>query len=280
MNFKKRASKSVALALVGLTVVIPAINNVSAMEKQQNTIDGVSSITEGVEEESENISEEEFERKVEELNIYTTEESETIVLEKLDKIEQEGFKYEKNKGLSDEEIDKRYAEISEKYDLFEKVSEEDEEFILAYQNIFKPINQESKSIETRGIDQNKTIKTVQKASQGVTAKVSGSLRHKGGSAWNFKNSYGGSVYFNIVGGASKVRKVTGQIIHEAWGIAGEGGVIKVYDGKIEYVKDKAPFAQSYVNRDQPYTAYVSAMKTYAYMIIDHSAGQFDITAGV
>ena len=46
------------------------------------------------------------------------------------------------------------------------------------------------------------------------------------------------------------------------------------------IKTQPPFAKSYVDRDQAYTAYVTAMKTYAYMIIDHSNGQFNITAGV
>lgn len=280
MSLKKKVSKSIALTLVGSTFMIPMLSSVSAMENQYPNVD---SINNGVIKESKSISDEEFEKKVKELDIHTTKESKNIILQKLEKIKQEGFEYESNKDLSAEEIEKRYTEINEKYDLFEKVSEEDEEFLIAYQNIFEPINNQNQyeqNINARGLNQNKPIKTVQKASMGVTARVSGSLRQKGGSAWNFKNSYGGSVYFNIVGGASKVRKVTGQIKHEAWGIIGEGGVAKVYDGQIEYVKTKAPFAQSYVDRDQPYTAYTSLMKTYAYMIIDHSGGQFNVSAGV
>ncbi len=276
MFFKKRASKNIVLGLVGISI-LALFNSVSAMENKDDVITE-SGITN---KEGDYISEdEEFEKKVDELNILTTEEAKNIIIQKLDKIKKEGFKYESNKNLSDAEIDERYTNISKKYNLFERVSEEDEEFLIAYQNIFKPINEDKEINHTRGIDQNKAIKTVQKSSLGVTARVSGSLRQKGASAWNLKNSYGGSVYFNIVGGASKVRKVTGQIRHEAWGIAGEGGFLKVYDNHIEYIKTQPPFAKSYVDRDQPYTAYVTAMKTYAYMIIDHSNGQFNITAGV
>lgn len=39
MNFKKRASQSIALALVGVTIATPMLNTVSAMEKDLVTKD-------------------------------------------------------------------------------------------------------------------------------------------------------------------------------------------------------------------------------------------------
>ena len=44
MSFKKRATKSIALALVGITVVIPMLNSVSALENNKNSVDNLNVI--------------------------------------------------------------------------------------------------------------------------------------------------------------------------------------------------------------------------------------------
>lgn len=251
-NFIK---KSIMMCLVGTIVSVLTINSYAS------SVD--------------NSSEDIFQQKVDELDIRTTEESKSIINDWISEIEENGFKYKVNENLSQDEIDKRYNEISEKYDVFEKLSNEDAEFIVAYKDSFSSIE----NMNSRAIDVTSTLKTTQRSVGGVTARVSGKIWHKGGSAWSLKNSYGGNVNFNIVGGASKVRKVTGQIRHEAWGVVGENGIVKVYNDKIEVVKTKAPFAKTNLARTEYYTAYVGIMKTYAYMIIDYSGGQFHVAAG-
>lgn len=211
-----------------------------------------------------------------EVDLHTSEEGTKIADNWEQNIKENGFKYDINKNLSQDQIEKRYNEISEKYDLYELLSNEDSEFMIGYRDKIDLFNTQENTMLRAGINQNRNIKTVKKSQGGVTAQFSGSLFHKGGSAFGFSQYYGGNLYLKILGGASKVTSVKGIIYHEAWGIAGEQGVIKVYNDNIQYTKSKAPFASSRMDRSQHYTAYVTLMKTYSKMIVNHKGGSFEL----
>ena len=55
MSFKKRATKSIALALVGVTIATPMLNTASAMENQTNNLQKIEN-TEIINENGEDIS--------------------------------------------------------------------------------------------------------------------------------------------------------------------------------------------------------------------------------
>lgn len=251
MSFKKKIMKFNSLALASLIVALPVISNaneVNSNEQLANTNE-VSS--------SEQLNENE------------------VIENRIKEIKDNGFKYEINKNLSEDEIYKRLEDIDSKYDLYEPCSPEDSEFILGYQDTFGK-NSDTQNESTFAINQNMPIRTVKKSAYGVTAQFSGSIFQRGAHGLtNLSNEYGGKLYLKILGGASKVNQVKGEIFHTAWGLAGPDGLIwKVYDNKVTYTKSKAPFASSVMDEIVHYRAATGAMSTYAKMTVYADGGSF------
>ena len=196
-------------------------------------------------------------------------------------ISDKGFKFEENKNLSLDEIKERMLDIDKKYELNDALSKSDSEFIIGYYDILNELMSNQDQIYTRGINVNTPIKTVKKTVSGVTAQLSGSLKHSGGTV-NMSNSFGGTLSFKILGGASKVTKVTGTIYHSGYGLIGSNGVIgKVYDGKITESWSSAPFAShSFYNRTKNYSALIVLMSTHAEMVVKTNTTSFDLQGGI
>lgn len=192
-----------------------------------------------------------------------------------------GFKFKENENLSLEEIKQRMLEIDAKYEVNEILSKSDSEFIIGYHDILSKLIGNQNQLSKRAINKNASIKTVKKTVDGVTAQLSGSIKHSGGTT-NMNNSFGGTLYFKILGGASKVKSVTGTIYHSGYGLLGSDGVIgKVYSGEITETWTSAPFAsKSFNNRTKNYSALIVLMSTHAEMVVKTNNTTFDLQGGI
>lgn len=246
--FMKRIKKSVALALVAVTISGPMFSRALANE-------GINQ------------------------NNLTIERQEEIITEYQENFDEEGFKFKENESLNDQEISERLIKMSKEYELNEVLTGADSEFIIAYGNF---MNSKSENTETRAINTNKAIKTVKDTKSGITAQLSGSLMQKGGyGITNLNNTFGGNLSLRILGGASKVNTVTATIYHSGFGLIGSNGLIgKVYDDNISDSWSKAPFASNTLNRTRNYTAGIMAMSTHCEMVINGAGTSFDLQGGI
>lgn len=246
--FMKKIKKSIAMALVAVTVSAPALSRVSADEVAHQ-------------------------------NDLPIERQEEIITEYKETLDEKGFTFQENENLSDEEISERLMNMSKEYQLNEALSESDSEFIVAYGDFKNP---KAENGESRAINQNKAIKTVKKTQSGITAQLSGSLKQNGGyGITNLNNTFGGNLSLRILGGASKVNKVTGTIYHSGFGLIGSNGIIgKVYDGNISDSWSKAPFASNTLNRTKNYTAGIMSMSTHCEMVVNGVGTSIDLQGGI
>lgn len=125
--------------------------------------------------------------------------------------------------LSQKEVNEKFEEINEKYDIEEEFSKRDQAFVKMYA---EPINDESNNIKpmaTESVSESKT-------KNGVTVKVNGTLDINNQGVIN--QSFGANLKTRTTKGASKVNSVKTEVEHNAYGIIGSGGIGKTYTGKL------------------------------------------------
>lgn len=200
-------------------------------------------------------------------------------------ISDNGFKFKENENLSLEEIQQRMLEIDTNYEVNDLLSESDSEFIIGYYNTLNELmnnnSGRSKRSASNKLFKRTTLKTAKRSVSGVTAQLSGSVwTSTSKSIFDPNNSFGGTIALKILGGASKVKKVTGAIHLSGYGLIGSNKVIgKVADEKISDSWSKAPFASHTMNRSKPYTGIILYTSVYAEMVVKTKTTSFDLHAG-
>lgn len=197
-------------------------------------------------------------------------------------ISENGFKFEENKNLSLDEMQQRMLEIDKKYEVNDLLSESDSEFMIGYYNTLNESLNNNYGISTLATSNQKltttTLKTSKKTVSGVTAQLSGSIWTSTSTTMlNPNNSFGGTIKLQILGGASKVKKVQGVIHCSGYGVIGSNGIVgKVADEKISETWVSAPFASHTIIRKKPYTGVILYTSTYAQMIVTTNTTSFDL----
>ncbi len=157
-------------------------------------------------------------------------------------------------------IIEKKIEIAEKYDYGEELSEEDAEFIKTYADIVynDKITRSVGLVESEIDSLFRTDMT--DSSSGVSIIFTGSLVGKINPASISDNNYGIKSGRSIAYGTNKSRLISQKIVAECtcYGIAGSGGLIKVYDGSINSGTQTTEVVT--MNKTQNYSA---VMPTYA-----------------
>ena len=160
--------------------------------------------------------------------------------------------------MDSQSIAEKKMEISASYEIGERLSDEDAEFIKTYADIM-PSGAETRTIFERSIDS--LFKTDMKdATSGVSVIFTGSLIGKIDPGKISGNYFGVKNGRSIVYGDNKSRLVSQKIVVECtcYGLAGDGGLIKAYDGSINSGKQTTDVVT--MNKTQSFSA---IMATYA-----------------
>lgn len=201
MNFKKKASKSIALALALVVVnITSSFSNAAVLETESK--DSIYSV------------------KSEEKNI-------NDLIEMQEKI---GIKFDINNDLTKEEIVNRFDEINDKYEIGEAFSNEDAEFVLLYSNQGGIKAEEYTEIpQLRNGDYGVPQRFSKKVTKyGLETELSGSVNFDIVGSIKNQYRYSGDYYTKCTN--SHLAKMTSKITCVAYGVVGEGGIGKVYDG--------------------------------------------------
>ncbi|ARI75628.1 hypothetical protein [Halobacillus mangrovi] len=221
--------------------------------------------------------------------IASAEESHKILLEKpiqspIKPIEPQQTTFDKNKKLSEREIQERFSEIDASYDLHEPFSPEDAEFIRAYATIpitsstpsyMESLDSPDESFTFTGSNSKSFDRY--KSSNGVSLNFYGRIY----SDINiFTHSYRGNVKSKIYRGSSKVREIKNVITNTAYGLVGSSGTYVgiVYKGSIVSSSNDARTSWS-TDETRKYGAVgVLYTHTNAYSKITTTTGTFTLYA--
>ena len=141
-----------------------------------------------------------------------------------------GIKFDINKDLTKEEIVNRFDVINNKYGIGEVFSDEDAEFVLLYSNQGGIKSKESTTTfklrnGAYGVPQRFSKKVTK---YGLDVQLSGSVKFDVIGFIKNKYRYSGDYYTKCTN--SHLAKMTSKITCVAYGLLGEGGIGKVYDG--------------------------------------------------
>ena len=160
------------------------------------------------------------------INLKSKDDIQLFINEKID----EGIKFEENKDLTQEEIDKRFNDISNNYKMYEPFSAVDEEFVLFYS---------MNSSNARYNKPGQPISFTNKHSQyglNATYNATVNLEHTSPLVYNFKYSLKG--YIDVP--ESHVGSKQAHLRCEVFGIIGSGGIGRVYNKTINSAVGTSP----------------------------------------
>ncbi|MCZ8510820.1 hypothetical protein O9909_19045 [Clostridioides difficile] len=213
--FNKRIKKEIALALTLFMIGFTGMSQVYAEELKEN------------------ISESKEEVSIQDIN------SDDKLSSLIENQKEIGIKYQVNKGLTKDEVVERFDKINETYEVGEAFSTEDAEFVLLYSNqggikaneIFSNINSR--------YDYGKPQSFSKQASKfGLDVKISGSVNFDLLGTIKNRYRYSGDYYSKC--NNSHLGSINTKITCVAYGVIGQGGVGKVYDGSISGGSRKTP----------------------------------------
>lgn len=167
--------------------------------------------------------------------------------------------------LSQAQITQRLMEIDSSYDVGEPFSAEDAAFVLAYAS-------RADDVESSGADSNSPrgshTFTVSGTKYGTTVTASGNLYHNGVTP---SYTYGGNVTIRTTAGSTPKRlKLT---VHcTSYGIVGENGFGKIYDGQVSASKKNAKTFKASPKRT--YSGFMNLYSVYGWVDVTTSNGNF------
>lgn len=171
------------------------------------------------------------------VDLLSEEESKTYVENKL----KEGIQFEQNMNLSESEINERFKEISEKYQVNESLSDEDSEFVTFYSTI-NATDLDSKDNTSSDIAR---YAPINKATPFSYSKTQYGLNTKFKGNFNFKrlgtlNNFAYSIDSSATCSNSHLGSIKTKLACDVYGLLGSGGLVKAYSGAIESGTRKSP----------------------------------------
>lgn len=172
------------------------------------------------------------------INLSSEEKSKAYVESKLKK----GIQFEKNIDLSESEINLRFKEISEKYQVNELLSDEDAEFVTFYSTINSSdldskSNTTSKTIYSYAPVNKPTSFSASKTLYGLNASFKGKINFKRlGTLNNFSYSIDSSATCKN----SHLGSIKTRLGCDVYGLLGKSGLVKAYSGSISSNSRKTP----------------------------------------
>lgn len=190
--------------------------------------------------------------------------------------------YDCNKNLTDDEIDKRFTDISTKYIENEAFSKEDAEFVVRYSDkedkeepaakpLLKGVNF-YKGTSSKSFNKSKT-------SMGVKVTFSGKISShlnaiNVGDQW-----FSGKTTAKINSGSSKVKKIKTVISQNTYGFLGNSGTYLglVHKSSLSSTTSKKGATTNYLDQKRKYSALlVSYAYTTAYVEVSTTSGTFNL----
>ncbi|WP_096435694.1 hypothetical protein [Alteribacter populi] len=169
--------------------------------------------------------------------------------------------------LTTEEIIEKLEEIDTKYEVGDRLSDDDAEFIKEYAKM--DVVYEATEIQPLG--GNSFIRTGQNNSGSVRARAAGTV---GSSHGIINNSYYANFTTSITTGGYLVNSIRNSVSHSAYGAIGSGGIGKVFSGS-KGTTCVTNTCES--NLKESYSASVAYSSTIARATINWSSGSFTIT---
>lgn len=166
------------------------------------------------------------------INLKSKDDIQLFINEKID----EGIKFEENKDLTQEEIDKRFNDISNNYKMYEPFSAVDEEFVLFY-------SMNSTQVKASPEQESKTF-TFKHSQYGLNATYYTKVTMKYLSPLRDNLKYSMEGYIDVP--ESHVGSKQAHLRCEVFGILGSGGVGRVYNKTINSGVGKNP-GKTYFN---------------------------------
>jgi hypothetical protein len=167
--------------------------------------------------------------------------------------------------LTFEEIDQKFEEINDQYNIGEEMNIEDQEFVKKYAD--KPmlgISGKEQAIQygTRSFTKYRTV-------AGIEGRTWGTFTVNNG-LWN--NSYGVNMTTQALKGSPS--KISNTVTHTAYGPIGSGGVGKVFSSSLSNSCNNVKSCK--FNESERYSAAVAYSNTYPRGTIYYSGGSFTI----
>lgn len=155
---------------------------------------------------------------------------------------------------SDEEIAQRFHEINSSYEVGEPFDSEDATFVLTYgKKPDDPVPYGSHNVSMSG------------GLYGTNVKVTGSVYHNG----TFTYTYGGTLVATKTSGATPKKYVT-TIGCIAYGVIGESGIGKIYDGSVSASKQNSNSFTASISKT--YNGYMLTYTLEPYVVVTTSSG--------
>lgn len=171
-----------------------------------------------------------------------------------------------------DDIQAKFEEIADSYELNEPLSDEDAAFVKKYSDTF--VRDEDELIQP--LKSSSFDKTKYNSGKSIGLWLKGNVKS---SHAVLSNSFGGRNATYVVKNSKKATKITAKIRHTAFGIIGSGGVGKVYDGSISATCKKKGVYSCTAEGTKKYTASVAYSNTWATSTVTYGSGStFSVTA--
>lgn len=191
--------------------------------------------------------------------------------------------FECNKNLSTDEVQKRFLDISNKYEVNEPFSKEDAEFVVRYSDNKEEAPEPTTIPMAQAINFYKGTSSKSfnksKTSSGVKVNFSGKINSHLNALSIGDQWYSGKTTAKINSGSSKVKKIKTIISQNTFGLIGNSGtrIGLVHSSSLTSTTSKKGATVNYLDQKKKYSAlFVTYSNTTTYVEVTTTTGTFNL----